>query len=171
VFPQGISRRGGAHQGWRIWHYPNDARSCAQSGFEFRDRHAGRDGNQQVFLGESFANFSQNAHRLIRFYRQDQNLGELRHVRIERGGFRPGIVREGSRGVLARVARHDLFCRNQPRAHEPFGQSGGHLSRAQKSNPQLSSHARHINTALHPGAKFKFTTQHEPERQRAGTTF
>ena len=76
------------------------------------------------------AQFSQHAADLVGFDGQDEHLGELDNVGIERR--RPGgdLFGEGGACGFAGIGGHDLVGGGEPRLDEAFGESGGHLAGA-----------------------------------------
>ena len=124
----------------RVGHDADDARAGGQRGFQFRERHAGGDGNQQMIAGERAANFREHGGDLVGLGRQNQDVREFGHVGVGRDGFRADFGGEiFARGVV-RIAGDDFPGDDDFGADEAFGQGRGHFAGAEKTDFQWSCH-------------------------------
>ena len=133
-FAERERRRARADERRRVGHHADDARAGGQRGFEFRERHAGGDGDEQMFFGERAANFRQRGGNLVGFGRQNQNAGEFCDFGVGRNGFCADLGGEMFARGVRRVAGDDFTGAGKFAANEAAGERGGHFARAEKAD-------------------------------------
>src|SRR5690349_14028357 len=85
---------------------------------------------------------------LIGLYRENNHFGELQHIRIKGRGFRADLARKRLARGFDWIAGHEVLRPDKLRMKEAFGQGGGHLARAEKTNFELRYHGRVVTLTL-----------------------
>ena len=99
--PSAKRGRARADERGRVGHDADDARAGGQRGFQFRQRHAGGDGDEQMIFGERAGNFRERGGNLVGLGGENQDVREFRDLGVGRDGFRADFGGE----VFSRACR------------------------------------------------------------------
>ena len=114
--------------------------------FQFGNRHACRDGDDQVPPGQEGADFLQQFADVRGFDRHDDHTRMFDNVDIGDGGFGTCVLGECHARARHRIAGANLRGCDQTGGGDSFGQSRRHFARTEESDGKFYSHASVSNS-------------------------
>ena len=94
-----------------------------------------------MIFGERAGNFRERGGDLIRLRGEDQNIRGFCDFKIGRKSFSTGLGGEMFTRDVKRVGGEKLVRLDEPGVDKSFGERGGHLARAEKTDFQWCCHA------------------------------